>query len=308
MPGRLIISFDCEGKWGSADTISDASKTNITNERYIKAYQDILMLLKKYEMPATFAFSFALLLNEADQRILGDRFKNVFYKKKNWLINFKKSQANSDLDGWFCPDLLELVLQEGIHEVAAHGFCHVPFSETEITKEDALFELESLLISSKMKNLKLRTFIFPRNIIGFKKQVSEHGFLGYREALKRKKGVTGRLISLTHEFNIFNKSQKDLSISDSMVAIPSGFFLNWRSGIRKLIPVFITQLRWRSIINHAIKNNGVAHIWLHPHNIIGSPSTLTSLEYVLKLASKKRLLNEMEVLTQIDYVRSRTKA
>ena len=49
--------------------------------------------------------------------------------------------------------------------------------------------------------------------------------------------------------------------------LPGDFFINWRHGPRRMIPVDITLMRARSALKHAEDTNGVVGFWLHPHNL-----------------------------------------
>ena len=65
-----------------------------------------------------------------------------------------------------------------------------------------------------------------------------------------------------------------------MVAIPAGFFFNWRFGLRRIVPPAVTELRWRNLLNRCAREGGVVHLWLHPHNLITGPGTAPVLSSV----------------------------
>ena len=56
MAARFILSLDCEGKWGVADTLTPFEHATLSNARLIEAYGQILALLDEFDIPATFAF------------------------------------------------------------------------------------------------------------------------------------------------------------------------------------------------------------------------------------------------------------
>lgn len=109
---------------------------------------------------------------------------------------------------------------------------------------------------------------------------------------------------LLRECNIFEKSQNPLPAGNSAIPIPAGYFLNWRSGARGYIPDALTQMRWDSILNDACENNGVAHLWSHPHNFISAPSTLNSLEGILKKVVALRDKGKLKVELQEQYIQN----
>ena len=64
------------------------------------------------------------------------------------------------------------------------------------------------------------------------------------------------------------------------MSIPGGYFLNWKQGLRRVIPEAVTLMRWRSILNDAAANDRVALLYSHPHNLIDGPGTLELFEGV----------------------------
>jgi hypothetical protein len=52
-------------------------------------------------------------------------------------------------------------------------------------------------------------------------------------------------------------------------------FINWRYGLKNLIPTSVSLLKYKNMINDAKFEKRVAHFWIHPHNFITSPSTKT---------------------------------
>ena len=97
------------------------------------------------------------------------------------------------------------------------------------------------------------------------------------------------------------KGQDQLPLVSDMVAVPPGYFLNWRSGARRLVPRWATRWRWRSIIEDAVNNDRVAHVWLHPHNIITSPETLELLDFLLVEVVQRGGAVACGLLTQATY-------
>src|SRR5713226_7228419 len=54
-----------------------------------------------------------------------------------WLRQFDQDLRDKNYEGWFVPGLLDMVCSRGRHEIASHGFTHLPFDETVVTAEDA---------------------------------------------------------------------------------------------------------------------------------------------------------------------------
>ncbi|MRR54714.1 MAG: hypothetical protein EG822_09420 [Deltaproteobacteria bacterium] len=297
--GVFIISLDCEGKWGMADHVTEHHTRCLTNANIEKTYDNLLRLLAGCNIKATFAFVslFTMSFDEYYhyRNMLGD--SEVY---DAWLKFFRRDIDNGLYDGWFAPGLMELVAAEGMHEIASHGFCHIPFDARIITRTDAARELEAIASVNGARSIQARTFVYPRNLVGYRDLLSETGYFGYREALPSTHGAWGKVANIAREFNLLQKSQSRRG-AERLLAIPSGYFLNWRNGVRTVVPAAVTLARWKGIIDHAIKHDGIAHLWLHPHNLIDGRSQLELLESVLRHVADKLKTGELVNFTQYDY-------
>ena len=298
---RFIVSLDCEGKWGMADHLQPYHHELLTDEAIAAAYQQLVAILGRYEIPATFAFVMAFVLTAEERR----RFRDELLDEKAdaWLRPYRDAAASGDLAGWHQPAALEIVRAAGMHEIACHSFCHRPLGDDSISAEGAERELGSALAAARLKRLDLETFVFPRNQVGHLDALRSHGFIGYRQRLQRPSGPLGRALSLAEELNVWAAPQRAAAAVDGLVPIPSGRFLNWRFGLRAKVPPQATVARWRHQLRSAAQTGGVVHLWLHPHNLITGPGTAALLEQVLAEAAAMRDRGEIRVLTQRDYCR-----
>lgn len=305
MTGTFIISLDCEGKWGMADKISDHHKKFLTEENLVSSYVKLLNLFDKYEVNATFAYVMAYTLSEQERKSLGPIFRDVQVSGTNWLRHYREAEATGQLEGWFCPRVFDLTQERQKHEIGCHGFCHLPFAEDLINLEDAQHELAISAEIAASKGIILETFVYPRNQIGYKELLFQNGYVGYRERLKSNSALLERPQSLLRELDVFARAQPHFEDTKGLCRIPSGYFFNWRHGLRSAIPRSLTRHRWNSILRDAAENGGIAHLWFHPHNLIDGPTTYEVLEDVLKLAAKLRDMGDIKVETQAEYARLR---
>ena len=304
MPGTFIISLDCEGKWGIADRDSRIESGFITRRALIWAYKSLVTMLSAYEAPATFAFVMAFTLTKDEFDEWMPRLTDVHVDGSNWMRNFRRAQAAGNLDGWFCPEAFDLVRDTGMHEIGCHGFRHVPLGNCEITRDEAAYDLRSATELAKLKGIELKTFVFPRNVVGNVSLLADEGYVGFRNAHPAT-GRHGRFGNLVREFNIREASQDPERSAFNLVSIPGGYFLNWRHGLRRAVPAAVTLLRWRSILNDAVANDRVALLYLHPHNLIDGPGTLELFDAVLQIASKLRETKGLAIVTQAEYCAKR---
>ncbi len=303
MSATCIISFDCESKWGMADRVSPQLETALTASNLEIAYKDILRALDRSNLKATFAFVGALTLGKDEfcdnwlNRILSSQ------QHRNWLNKLIADISQGSVDSWFMPELLEIVKRSNVkHEIASHGFTHLPLSTA--NAESKLIELDGISYWKRRYSLNVDTFVFPRNLVSYDFMLRDVGIVAYRDAPSwaTSGGAKGRAFNLLREFYPFAKSQPLIPISNGdVVRIPGDFFLNWRSGLRKFVPKSLTLFRLKSALNDAIKNNGVVHLWLHPHNLITGNEQKELFEECTLLIRKYVDSGSIVVKTQSEY-------
>ena len=267
--GSVTLSFDCEGKWGMTD-IYTPWDVNLTRANLLSAYDFILQTLEKYNISATFAFVGAF--TETREEFLDISYPNLSSARyANWIGPSKDRILDKSEEGWFLPELFEMVLGQKKHEIASHGYTHIPF--TSLAGSDVKLELDMIRSWSEKKNIDCSTLIFPRNIVYHQEVLKDFGIFGYRDppiSLLSPR-VPKYLRTLAEEIWIFQKSEK--LKKGNPTRIPGGAFINWKSGFRRAIPNSISMLKYKSMIDNAMKRGEVAHFWLHPHNLITSPQT-----------------------------------
>jgi hypothetical protein len=65
----------------------------------------------------------------------------------------------------------------------------------------------------------------------------------------------------------------------------------------------VTVARFEHLLDHAEASGGVAHMWLHPHNLITGKQQLELLNRVLKSVSIRQKRGSLSVLTMGEYCR-----
>jgi len=303
---NFIISLDCEGKWGTVGLKEIQKK--LSSDNLNNVYKKINNLLLKYEMPATFAFVMALTLSEEESKkfhclSIEEKDQNNIYLKEFW-----KSKKQGNIEGWLEPKIFEEISKNTNIEIASHGFSHYICDDQANTLEIEN-EFRNSLKVSNIKNITLKTFVFPENKIGNLNILKKFNYAGYRNVKKSKykNSKIKRFKNLLDEFNIFEIIQEQNSVDKyGLTSIPSGFFFNSKFGLRNLVPGFITFEKWKRLINYSIENNKTLHLWFHPHNLISAPKSFTVLENIFKYLYKLRNLNKISVITQEQYVNEKT--
>jgi peptidoglycan/xylan/chitin deacetylase (PgdA/CDA1 family) len=296
VPARFILSFDCEGKWGVADGLTAKHRRDLSDERLHEAYQSILDVLDEYEIQATFAFVGAFAQSPDDFARIRPDIEALDRRAPGYLGPALRDIDEANGTGWHGHHLVDAVGSSCVHhEIALHGLTHIPWT----TVDEAFAEAEMRMLESLEGPVRdSRTFVYPRNLVAHTEVLARHGFEGFRTARPER----SRLVSLLSEFNLFEVPEH-ARLTDDIVPIPAGFFLNWRSGLRGLVPPAVTRIRARRLLDSAAASGAVVHYWLHPENIASAPSTLELLRTLARDVANAREAGDCEVLTQLGYCR-----
>jgi len=295
----FIISLDCEGKWGLLDHLTPEIDNRLTDNKLVRAYADILDVFRKHETPATFAFVSAFCLSRSDAGQWADRLRSKPFEGGDWTADYWEQLKDGNLEGWHLPQTLEMTQEAQIHEISSHGFCHLPLGHSAITRQQATEEFAFAREAAKDAGFEPQTYIYPRNGVQYADVLTETGWLGWRDFRTK---WNGPLLRSARELNILDRADAHGS---QAAQVPAGFFLNWRYGIRRKIPMSVTIRRWKSIIDDAARRNRVAHLWLHPHNVIDSPETLLTLDAICRYAKQQREAGRLSIETMLTYLNGR---
>lgn len=284
-----------------ADRLTADHRRWLTSDRIRDAYQKLLNLFDEYKIDCTFAFVMALLLSNEEQRERDALFLDRVIDGTNWLTAFRAAQVAGNMEGWAMPELLDAVQSSGRHEIACHGFSHLPLDEGMVSADVMRHEIAAAKSVATDRGVSMDTFVYPRNLVGRPWLLAEAGFAGYRKRSTSRSGVIAKAMALLAETNIAEKPQPHPGRGPGITAIPSGYFFNWRHGARRYVPQAVTVRRWSGLLKRAARDGGVVHLWLHPHNIISAPETFAVLKAVLREAAAWREAGAIDIETQQTY-------
>ena len=296
MPGKFILSLDCEGKWGVADVLTARHRHDLSDERLRRAYQAILDTLEEFQIPATFAFVGIFAQSPASFAQISGSLNALSGGARAYVSPALREIESGDRSGWHGDHLVDAVVQSPTgHEIALHGVTHVPWTAMDGASAEAEMTIFEALEGPVRES---RTFVYPRNLVGHPEVLAKHGFLGFRTA----RPIRSRTLSLLSEFNLFERPE-EVDLGADIVHIPAGVFLNWRSGFRRLVPPEVTRLRAKKLLGAAASSDAIVHYWLHPENVASAPSTLELLRALAQEVARSRDAGDCEVLTQLGYCR-----
>lgn len=293
MTGTVLLTFDCEGKWGVADKLDPHYRHCLTSRALDATYRDVLGLLRKYRMRATFAFSAAFAVSRSDFAQLLPAIERHGAADGPWMRNALAQIRNDDGDGWFGPDCFQAVRQDDVHEIASHGFSHLPWGASYATRDVVDAELALVRTVPGFSSRCVETFVYPRNQVAHTDILPSHGFRSFRDG----RHSFGRAANLLRELNLVAPSEKPRRVAPDLAALPAGHFLNWRYGARRAIPIAVTVERWKHMLRHASRNHGVVHAWTHPENFVDGESMFPLLERILRVIAEEREAGRLLVVT-----------
>lgn len=299
MTARVILSLDCEGKWGVADRLNPRLHKDLADTQLRSAYSSIIEMLDDFDIQATFAFV-GLFANRGASTLAKIRdLQDFAIAAPDFLHTALVDLTDGSGEGWQGEWAVDAVASARVsHELALHGITHIPWDQ--LSQNEAAHEMSMLpTIESPVRHS--RTFVFPRNRVAHTAVLKRAGIVGYRASPPER----SRISSYLSEYNVLEKAQYDLDSDNSIAVIPGGFFVNWQSGLRRAVPRSISRMRVRNLLVDAARNGRVVHFWLHPENVATAPATKHQIQDILSLIAEYRDAGLCEVLTQEVYAANR---
>ncbi|MGM0389807.1 MAG: polysaccharide deacetylase [Natrinema limicola] len=299
--GSVVISIDAELAWGFHDQV-DRPESRIRSAR--NAWQRAVEIFDGYSIPATWAVVGHLLLDECEG-IHPDHPASDM----DW-FNSDPGGDETTNELWFGSTLIEAINEvDTDHELGCHAFSHVIFDRSQITTEIAEAELQRCEAIAREHNLSFSSFVFPRNVIGFRELLPQYGFKAYR----------GTSPNRWHDESIIYPLAKfvNYTLGDTapplvhpevdehgLVNVPASLDLfSFEGAARRFACSFGEDPVFRQakmgIDAAAADQSGVFHMWLHPNNLVHD-ADFDRLQRVLSYIAEQRDKGQITVETMAD--------
>lgn len=291
----ICLSLDFELLLAYHDLSENIYRCKKKEMRDVKSrIYDLIEVLEEYNFKCVWAVVSHLFLDKCH----GHR---DYYGEK-WL----RRDPETDIDSnplWYAQDIIKRLLKNSFFEIGCHSFSHALFDE--IDENQARYELlKSEQLAKKLDlELKLQSFVFPRNKLGHRKVLSEFGYKVYRSvntgSKKLSRFVDYVLPTNTH-VNVYVPKPRTPYVDEyGLVDIPSSMFLS-NAGILKFVSDMSPRnyFKWkvRKGIEKLISEGGVLHLFMHPHDF-GKSLPKKDFEYLMELVQKYRAKGKLHVLT-----------
>jgi len=291
---NILISLDFEKRWGVHHVYGfdhDAYREELENVHFV--IPEMIKMFKERNLRVTWATVGALLLSSWDEYFLKVT-EPVKYTNKS--LQFKQEYADIDYKGelYFAPELVDLIYNESGNgqELASHSFSHVYFGEKGVTKKD--FENDTDAMNSIFKEKYLiepHSYVFPRNQITHTNILRDRGYkawrtnrdIWYQNSNSNIVGIVEFLAKSLRFIESVNPFESSVQYVDNH-SIPSSLFVRFNLSEK------LWQLHLYKIKNKLLRlpENGVLHLWWHPHNLGGNLN--------LKMS---RLINVLDILAEV---------
>ncbi len=293
----FTLSLDCEGLWGMADQPAVVAAGRINDVALRNTYEAIRRTLGDSRLRATTAFVTCFAASPDAVRQQMGLLESLATYCPSWFAQVLPALRSGRVDGWNGAGYFRAFMQAG-HEMAWHGTTHMPL--TDQMPPEAV-ELEIRLAQTLFADLGHTpgTIVFPRNQVGHLGRLRAAGFQTYRASPPG--GLAGRLGSLMNEWNVLDDRVADKpTFVDGWHVSRAGYFLNWPSGVRLLVPVAVTIRRWKSLLRSAVEQGGYVHMWFHPHNLITAPAMKVAFEEIMRFVGGLVASGDMVNLTMTE--------
>jgi len=274
MTATFVLSVDVEALWGLffvRSYVDDPSAATAGRT----ALPRLGTLLAERGMAATFAFVGHLFLDACgpwEGRAHPDHLRPDYpWYDRDWYGDDPGTDEMSD-PLWYARSQALAIHAQG-HDVGAHGFVHAILDPQCVGRELAAAEMRRAQEAAADAGLpRLRSFVFPQNVVGHVDALAEHGFTCYRDTdaglpvRAGPPGGLGRGASLARHAVAAPPFVGTTHVrEDGVVVLPSSFPLLGREGLRRVVTRGARVARIAKGLERAAREDAVLHVWTHPH-------------------------------------------
>lgn len=306
-PGSFVVSFDTELIWGSFDHTSPAEfERQYPDIR--RTIDEVLALLARYEVPATWAVLGHLYLGACARDAAGLAHPELVHPRQSWYPgDWYAADPCTDRERdplWYGDDIVDAIQAAApLHEIGCHSFGHALYDDPALTPEAVRSDLQACLALARERGIRPRSFVFPRNREGHHQLLREAGFVAFRGAdptwHARLPGAAGRVGHLIDQaIAIPPPVSVPTERLPGLWDIPGSMILLHRAGIRRYVPYDSRVRKARAGLRHAARRGGVFHLWMHPFNLASDRvGMLAALEAIVQSAVRHRDAGRVRIET-----------
>jgi peptidoglycan/xylan/chitin deacetylase (PgdA/CDA1 family) len=294
-PGTFLLTFDVELLWG---LFFDRRWRERATKKYgavREVFPEILALLSRHDVRATFAFVGHLFLESCehvDGRAHPDMPRPTTCPFPGDWYDFDPGTDLKTDPLWYGRDLVKAVHSaRPEHEFGGHGFSHAFLDDR---PELARAEMRACRAAAEEIGVTLRSFVYPQDRVANESELAPAGFTCFRSAGVRR----GRLRALLDRIRGAAPPVGRPVLRDGVVEVPTSATIPPAMGIRRLISMSSRLAEVRKGLTAARDEGAVFHLFTHPHNFVEHRSfMLQTLDRALAEVAAFRERGEIRVLT-----------
>jgi hypothetical protein len=292
-PPSFIISLDFELFWGVTDVATIAGYGRQVEGEW-NAVPRMLALFRRYNVHATWATVGMAMCRD---------FREWNDIRPSLLPRYRNARASNYHYGdlaraypklFFARGLIEHILDTPGQELASHTYSHFFCDEAGATPEQFAADMACAAFIASRMGVSLHSLVLPRNQVrndyldtlpamGIKAFRGNPDHWLYRSGHTVPGGLAGRALRLADAWMPLTRIRTCARRMDNgLIDVPASLFLRpWCKRLTQVEPVRIGRLC--RAMTHAARNNGVFHLWWHPHNFgVDQRENLAMLETVLR--------------------------
>ena len=181
-PGTFVLSLDTELAWGAIHRGGYAGREDhFDRTRFVVS--ELLTMLERYEISATWAIVGHLFLDSCSP-VNGVKHPEITRSnhdltEHDWFDRDPCSNVDEQ-PFWYGADIVRQIAESPVQqEIGCHNFSHL-IVDAECSREAFESELRACRRAAEGWNTSLRSFVFPRNVIGHLDVLAYNGFVAFR--------------------------------------------------------------------------------------------------------------------------------
>jgi len=292
--GSVVLSLDAELGWGFHD-LPEPPTDRVESGR--RGWTAMLELLEEFDIPATWAVVGHLMLDSCDG-------EHADHPAPDGWFDRERGEWRDREDLRFGRGLVRDLFESAVdHEFASHTFSHVLFGRPETDRELAAAELERSTAIAEEWGCSFESFIYPRNNVGHRDVLAEHGVSAYRGWTPNREGVRAVFDSMVRDRSLLVEPFVD---EYGLVNVPASLFLFGFEGPARSVAESIWEdpmvALARCGIDEATTSDGTFHMWLHPNNLTTERDD-RRMRAILSYLDRRRSDSDLVVETMADVAR-----
>lgn len=301
--GTFLVSVDTEMAWGAVDKPLGYLYECEAERRCIDR---LIALMDAYEISGTWALVGHLFL-ESCQPANGVKHPEIIRARYSWRTDdwFRADPCTDVVRAptWYAPDVVNRLVEcPTYQEIASHSFSHLLVGETGCSAEAFRSELQECLRLAAERGISLRSFVFPKNLVGHLPVLRDNGFRAYRGQRSGAPSawpVINGVGASVHQFRDLVLLRKSSAVypelTDGVWNLPSTYLFTIANR-RRTYQVRMQQALRR--LRHAAKHRTLFHLWFHPQNLAVDPEVaFAGLERLFREARRLRDRQELTTTT-----------